>query len=148
MASSTRLRILEAMRARLRRVTVGATDDTYVFLGETPDLGPDDPDIAIAIMPGDDAIRRQGDKFLITLPIEIQALVKVELDHAHLKGEELLADIKTAIELDDDRSLGGLVTRDSMQRLTTRVLPRDEGMTSVGLGVTYTVDYQETWGAP
>lgn len=147
MASSTRLRILEAIRARLRAVTVGQIEDTYVFLGEAPDLGPDDPDIAIAILPGEDAVRRQGQKFLITWPIEIQALVKVDLDEPHVKAEELLADIKQAFEL-EDLTLGGLVTRDSMQRQPTRIVPREAGMTTVGVGVTYTVDYQETWGAP
>lgn len=149
--ASTRERILEACKARLDHVVPPAWfadyGDLVVLLGEVTDLGPDDPPTAIAIVPGEDAIRRQGLKFLITLPIEMQAVVRVDLDDPHTKAEELLASIKRAFEL-EDLTLGGLITRDSIQRLPTRVLPREPGMTSVGVGVTYSVDYQETWGVP
>lgn len=148
--TSTRQRILEACQARLQAVQtpewVAPFADLLVLLGEVTDLGPDDP-AAIAIVPGEDVTRRQGLKFLITLPIELQALVRADLDEPHAKGEELLARIKRAFEL-EDLTLGGLITRDSIQRLSTRVLPREPGLMTVGVGVTYAVDYQETWGAP
>jgi len=148
---STRQRILEACLGRLKASTIVARSEgdvsAVVLLGEVVDLGPDDPSEVMAIVAGEDIVRRQGAKFLITLPIELQAVVRVDLDEPHATAERMLADMKRAFEL-ADRTLGGLVTQDSVQRLSTRPLPREMGMSTVGFGVTYTVDYQETWGAP
>lgn len=146
-----RQRILEACRSRLETIS---TPEWYaphggvlVVLGEMPELGPDDPPAIVAVVAGDDAPRRQGEKFLITLPIELQAVVSVEVDDPYDKAEALLAAIKRAFEL-PDRTLGGLVPSNTIERGQTRVLPREVGQTTLGLGVTYEVDYQETWGAP
>lgn len=151
MATSKRQRILEACKARLSVVETppyyAGFDEILVLLGEVTELGPDDPPAAISIVAGEDSVTRQGNKFLLTLPIELQAIVRVDIEEPHAQGESLLAGIKRAFEL-ADRTLNGLVTSDSIQRLSTRVLPRESGMTTVGVGVTYTVDYEETWGAP
>lgn len=151
MAASTRQQILEACQTRLESVPTPAWyagyDAVLVLLGEVTELGPDDPPAAISIVAGEDLLTRQGGKFLITLPIELQAVVRVDLEDPHAGAEWLLAAIKRAFEL-EDRTLGGLVTQNSIERLSTRVLPREAGMTTVGVGVTYTVLYEESWGAP
>lgn len=155
MADSRRLQILRACEARLRPILDDYFDGGIVMLGEVTDLGPDDPPFAITVVPGDDTTKRQGLKFLITMVIDLQAVVRIDIDEPSVKAEHLLADIKRAFELDenalhptDPRRLVDLITRDSLQRGSTRVLPRDEGMTSVGLSLAYAVDYQETWGNP
>lgn len=151
-ALSLRQRILKACQARLELMVTPPWAPAYdgavdVLLGEVTDLGPDDPPAMVSVVPGDDDLRRQGDKLLITLPIELQAVVRVDIDDALAHAEELLAAIKRAFEL-PDRTLGGLVPSNAMERGGTRILPREAGQTTVGLGVTYMVDYQETWGAP
>lgn len=142
--------IVEALVARLEAIR---SDDEFetdagqaVFVGETPQLGPDDPNEAIAISIGDDEVRYQGENVFLVLPVTIEALVKGDLDRPYLTAERVLGDIKRAIEL-SDRTLGGLVRR-QIERSVTRTLRREPGMTAVGIGVTYLCPYVEAWGAP
>lgn len=148
---SRRQQILEASVARLAVIQRGngyATDaGDAIQLGEFTELGPDDPAEAIAVVPGEDVTRTQGDKHGITLPLEIQAIARVDLDEPHAAAEAVLADIKRAYE-QADRTLGGLLEGKGIRRLVTRTLPREAGMTTVGVGVTYLLDFQETWGDP
>ena len=118
-----------------------------VFLGEKPELGADDPDEIIAIVIGDDEVRVDSKKTFITLPLELQAIVKVTQTNASLRAEAMLGDLKTAMETDavnGRRELGGYPLR----RGTTRTLPREPGSTTAGVGVTYFVDYSEAWANP
>lgn len=133
--------IVEAFRSRLQAIEIGP-----VFLNETPTLGPDDPAIALAVLIGDDTPRFQGERILLTLPVEIQILAKADLDEPWLAVERTLGEVKKGIEL-ADRTLGGAVLR-QIERGVTRTLPRELGSTTVGAGLTYLAPYPESWGKP
>ncbi len=147
---SRRSDILQALKDRVSAINGGAFQTTLgqtIFLGETPDLGPDDPDAAIVIAPGDEEVRiQQGGKLFIAWPISIQAVAKAELQDGWLTIEAVVSDIKKAVEL-SDRTLGGLVEQ-HLQRGATRTLPREPGSLTIGASVLYVANYSETWGAP
>lgn len=147
---STRSAILAAVRTRLQAIarTDGFATDAgaALYLGERPELGPDDPDEAIAIVVRDDAPKAQGHKLFITLPVSICAIAKADLDDPWQSIEDLLADIKVAFEL-DDMTLGGLL-RGPMERGATRTLDREPGSLTIGAQVSYFLPYHETWGHP
>lgn len=150
---SNRQRIIEALRDRvcaIRKSSGFQTDaGATVFLGEAPSLGPDDPDVAIAIVIGEDGGQAyQGEQVLLNLPVEFQALAKACLEHPWRSFEAVLADIKTAVELADRRLGLGRVICHEIERGTTRTLDREEGTDVVGVAITYTVPYTEVWGTP
>jgi len=146
--------ILEVIRDRLCAVTrPGYTTNIgrEVYVGEKPELGPDDPDEAVAILIEDDRILWQQDKKHIELPFEVVAVVKVAADklerkQAWLRLESVLEDIKTALET-DDRRMGGLLT-DNLQSGGTRTLPRESGSEVISVGISYRAKYTESWGQP
>ncbi len=154
---SRRRVIVQAALARLQRIqTVNgfATDaGAALYIGEAPELGQDDPDAAICLLVPDDVPKQQGNKILVTLPLEIQAVAKVDqsklwllIDNAYVEepwliAEVVLEDIKRAIETQDRTVL-------DLERGVTRVLRREPGSTVVGMGVRYSLQYQETWGNP
>lgn len=155
MATSRQL-LLEALRGRLRAIRtsdgfqtdVGASDDTLI-IGESVELGPDDPAVAIAMVVGDEEPQRNGENVFSELPIEFQALVRVSNDGfsaAYLAAEALVSDIKRALEL-SDRSVGGLV-RPRLERGVVRTVPRESGSQTVGVGITYLAPRVEAWGNP
>ena len=148
--ASRRQQILEALRARLWaiRTTAGFATDAgeTVFLGETPELGPDDPEQAIAMVVEDEIPTYQGENLYTTIPIVIAALAKADLDEPWLAVEAVLGDIKAAVEL-ADRTLGGLVTR-QIQRGPTRTMQRDAGSVTVGVAIEYRCPLVEAWGRP
>ena len=150
MADSTRQQIIDAVKARLEAIRQGATFQTdagyVVYVNESPALGPDDPDTAIAVAIGDDIPQWHGEQVLLTLPMEINAVASDQIRDAWRAVEPVLADIKRAIEL-EDRFLGGLL-KYRLSRHSTRTLPRDEGSTTVGVGITYHFEYAEVWGQP
>lgn len=152
MSTSTpkRRAILEALVTRVQDITVAhgyRTDaGALVFLGEKPDLGPDDPSVAVAVVPSEDSVTGQGDKLFVELPIEFQALAKADIDAPHLAIEDVLADLKEAIET-ADRTLGGLAGGE-LTRTATRTMDREPGATTVGVALTYMVPYREQWGHP
>lgn len=150
MSASKRQRILEIVLQRLQAIRVEDDFQTdagqQVFLGETPKLGPHDPDVAVAVVVQDDQPGYQGENILIGLPLEIQAIAKATPDLSYAAAEAVLADIKKAIEL-EDRSLGGLVPR-TFRRGPTHSVERAEGSTEVGVGITYLFPYLEIWGEP
>lgn len=148
--STRRRAILEAVKARLEAIR---QDDGYatdagamVFLCEAPALGPDDPDVAIVILVGEDEPRFQGEHILLRMPMEIQAVAKAGLDEPWLAVEDVLGDIKTAVEA-TDRTLGSLVKR-QVERGATVTLEREPGSTYVGATITYYAPYAERWGHP
>lgn len=139
--ASRRQTLLELFKTRL-----DAIDGTPVLLGETPVFGKDDPDTAIVILPGDDAVKQQGKAILLVLPIELHLLAKVDSDAPWVAIEELLAAVKTAIELDDDLLRAN--DKNAFQRGPTRTLPREPGSTAIGAVLTFFYTYSETWGTP
>jgi len=149
MAARRRL-ILEAIRARLweiRTVNGFATDaGETVFLGETPELGPDDPEQAIAIVVDDELPAHQGENVFSVMPVVVAALAKADLDEPWLAVEAVLGDIKRAIEL-EDRTLGGLV-RLRFERGATRTMKREPGSVTVGVAIEYRAPILEKWGSP
>lgn len=146
-----RQQIIEAVRDRLQDITTLHEFETdagnAVYVGERPELGESDPEAAIALLIGVDQIRTQTEQLLILLPLEIHALAKVDLERqGYLTAEQVLGDIKRAVEL-TDRTLGGLVKR-QIQRGATRVVERRPGSTTVGIAITYFALYTELWGNP
>lgn len=152
---SVRQTLLEGLfRTRLQAIQV---DDGYftdagsnVFLGEAPRFGPDDAATALAIVVADDELlKAQGKAIFLRLPVEIQCLATVEPDRLSEPWkviEEMLADVKRAMEQDDELLHGN--DKRSLARGVTRVLPRESGTTSVGVGITYVLGFQELWGQP
>lgn len=142
--------ILEAVRTRLqaiRQVDGYATDaGAHVFLNEAPVFGPDDAAVAIAILVGEDDPVFQGEHLLIRLPVEIQAIARADLDEPWLAVEDVLGDIKAAMEL-EDRTLGRLVKR-QIERGRTTTLDREPGSEYVGAAIVYVAPYAERWGHP
>lgn len=150
MASSTRQQIIEAVKARLEAIDGEAPYETAVgervYVNEYPAMGPDDPLTAIVVTIGDDIPKGTAEHVILELPMEMHAIASDRIDDCWLAVEPVLADIKRAME-QADRTLGGLVRR-FMQRGITRTLPRDEGSTTVGAGITYVFPYLEAWGQP
>lgn len=153
--ASKRQSVLVALVDRLSVITVDGGFETdagrQVFINESPDLGPDDPVTAVAIVSREDVATWQGGKLLIRWPVEFHALAKVtdpqEAWRASIEAEAVAADIKRAIEL-DDRTIGGLLVNRGLERTTTRILPREPGGTTVGAAVGYVLELTETWGNP
>jgi hypothetical protein len=145
-----RQRILAAMLERVEQIRTENGFNTEVgwkvFLGETPILGPSDPEAALAIVIREDAVLFQAENLRIDLFLEFQALARADINHPWVMVEQVLADIKRAIEL-PDRTLGRLVPN-RITRGSVRTLPREPGSTVVGVGVTYTAPYLEAWGNP
>lgn len=150
MATSTRQQIIEAVKARLEAINGEAPFETAVgervYVNQHPALGPDDALTAIAVVIGEDIPRGTAEHVILELPVEIHALASDHIEDCWLAVEPVLSDIKRAMEL-ADRTLGGLVRR-FMERGPTRTLPRDEGSTTVGAGITYVFPYIEAWGQP
>lgn len=150
MAASKRRLILEAVRARLQEIDGQGAFETdagaRVFTNETPNYGPNDPATAIAMTVGDDQPEWQQGKVLITLPLILIALATASLGEPWKAAEQVLADLKRAMEL-DDRRLGGLLHWELLRGPTqTAELP--EGATTVGVQITYIAQYEESWGSP
>ena len=116
-----------------------------LFIDEVPTLGPDDPPVAIAIGIGEDRVPyNQNEKILVQLPIDVSAIVRVDVVDGWRQREWILADIKKALET-PERTLGGLIP-DRMRRTSTKSMRREPGSTVMGASVTYTFDYGEPWG--
>lgn len=150
MAVPMRQRILEAFMARIQQITVENGYETdagsRVYLGETPELGEDDPINAIAIIVGDTEPQYQGAQVLERLPVEIQALAKADLDQPYIAAEVILGDIVRAVE-QEDRTLGGVVKR-QIEVGPTRTMRRESGMTTVGISITYYAPFTRVFGRP
>lgn len=155
MTASRRLRILEALKARVEAITIanGFTTDAglHVYLGVIPALGADDEKQAIALIPGEDSVGKHLSNIRIDLPVNIAAVADPTLDRPWEAVEAMLLDIKKAVEL-DDRSLGGLLIEGNgvlgLYRGTTEILERRSGTDAVGVAITYGCPYVEAFGAP
>ncbi len=116
-----------------------------VYIGAAPELGPSDPDYAIAIVPGDELATEDG-RISNTFPVEVQAIGKAAAAEAWINLELLLGDLKHAIEL-EDRTLGS-VLKGVMTRGATRTLERPAGSLTIGVGLVYVCPYVDEWGNP
>ena len=155
--ASIRRQILEALKARVIQITKnnGYLTDAgkLVLLGEHPDITPEDLEVAIAFVIGSDDFDQElyigdggpADVLSIRLPVGIAAIARADLDNPLLALEDVLHDIKKAVEV-DDRTLGGLVA--DILRGPTVAHDREEGSDIVGVSVTYYLLYSETWGSP
>ncbi len=154
MATSVRQQILTELLSRVATIAImgGYQTDAgqLVLLGETPQLGPDDPPAAIALIVRDDVPSDQssfGESVdgltVTTLPIDIQAVVKADLEQPWVSVEQVIADIRQAVET-NDRSLGQLLTL-PLARGRTRTLVREAGSTVVGAGLEYRATFDEPW---
>lgn len=154
--SSRRQLLLKAFETQLAAIVAGETaplGDTFetdagrsLFRGDVPQLGPDDPDQVIAIMPRQDEPRAIGRvAFQVVLPIDVHAVVKVDLDDPWTVAEQVVADIKRAIET-EDQGFDGLLQ--DLVREGVSVHPRDPGSTVVAITVPYLCTFLEQWGRP
>lgn len=148
--SSSREAAIGVLKDRLESITVAngfATDaGNRVFVAERPVLGPDDPTSAIAIVVKDDQPTFQGEHVVVTVPVDLQAIVKVDVDGPWMMVEAVVADIKRAVEL--DRDLAGTLIRLGLERGSVRPLDREEGSEYVGAAVQYRLVMAEAWGNP
>lgn len=149
---SNRKTIIQAFVARLAAIQVAngfATDiGLQYFVGETPTLGADDPEAALAVLIGAEQPQWQGKKCYITLPIDVHVIVPAGAS-AYAAQEDAIADVKRAIEVDHD--LGGLLSSAGqfpLRRGAIRPLPRESGSTEVGAVLPYEASFTEGWGAP
>jgi hypothetical protein len=144
-----RLLILTRLAALASTITKANGYDTdaglKVYIGGAPELGPDDPDYAIAIVPGDELATEDG-RISNSFPVAVQSIGKLSAADAWIGVELLLGDLKHAIEL-EDRTLGSIL-KGVMKRGPTRTLERPPGSTTIGLEVFYTCPYLDEWGNP
>lgn len=153
--SSRRKRIIETLIQRLRtiRATAGYETDAGLYLYWGPVvLGPDDPQMAIAVVPGTTETNPlQAGKKIIAMPIEIHAVVREDtpqrgtMENSWAQAEAILSDIKRALEVADpefDRLVADFTAGE------VSPLPRQEGSTMLGLVAEYRVVYTEHWGNP
>lgn len=163
---SLRYRIIEAIQTRLAYITVAHGYHTdageHIFKGEAPTFGPDDPPAALAIVVGaDTVVQQKGSRTITDVPIEIQACVPVDLTDPLLAVEDIIADIRQAIEVEGnnpaplapgdasiDRSLDALCTPKGFRRGSTRPIAREPGATYGGAACEYIAQIDETWGRP
>ena len=148
--SSVREAALGELRDRLEAILVangfGTDAGALIFLGESPTLGPDDPTAAIAMEVQEDIPSFQGEHVVVTVPVDIQAIVKADADEPWMTVEAIVTDIKTAVEV--DRDLAGTLIARGLMRGTVRPLDREAGSQYVGAAVQYRLLMKESWGAP
>lgn len=152
MSDSKRLQFLRAVKALLSTIRTNADFNTdagaNVFMGETVKLGPSDPTSCLSISVLDDDPQNQHVNVASVMAIEVQAHVKADLNEPILIVEQVIADIKVALE-QEDRSLGGIVQKGSgLQRGGTRIIERPEGSEFMGAGIVYRGLLVEKWGNP
>jgi len=150
---SARERIIHALVQRLAAIDGVPPFQTRlgvgkIYVGEVPALGPDDPAEALVVIPDDDQIHHQRRNFEIDWPIVIGAVVRADVVDPWVPVEQAIADIKRAVELADVYLGLPADVKNPMKRGATRVFERPEGSTVIGAGVTYVVNYVESWGAP
>ena len=144
-----RLRILDAMAARLSAITIANGYETNagqaLYIGAAPELSENDPPAGIAIVPLDTTTREDG-PIWETFPLDIQAIAYADLEQPWIAVELVIGDIKRAIE-QEDRTLSSILKGD-LDRNSTKTLERQPGSKTVGAGVTYVCSFVEPWGNP
>lgn len=149
--ATERERIIADTITRLSAILITGGFETdagaNVFVGSHLELGKDDPDEALLIVLGDDTVTKSTPKTYLNLPVEVQATVKVSATNPSVRIEAMLGDIKRAMELLDEKNQRALAGY-PLERGTTRLVPREPGSLTAGVGVTYLIGYSEPWGDP
>lgn len=142
--------VLEAIVGRLEAITTAngfATNaGRAVFLGELPTLGPDDDDVAIVVLAGEEVVRWHGANIAIELTVMVHVVARSDRQRPWVVVEEALGDVKRAIEL-EDRRLGGLLVN-HLERGSVETMPTESGVEVVGLMIPYRAPIVEAWGRP
>lgn len=146
---SIRIDLLDTISARVRDIAVSRGYETdagrRVYVGQAAELGPDDPATAIAIMLGETEITEPSQGFVQEeIDLELQALATGSADDPYRLAEMVAADLKRAVE-QPDRTLGGLV-HGQLSCVAQRMVPREEGVLTVGVAVLYRLRYLRRWG--
>lgn len=148
--TTRRKQALETLRARLAGITKAAGYKTDVGLtllvGQEPVLGPDDPDAAAAMIVQADEKRYEGENVCLVLPVKVAAMARASVIDPHGTVEDIIGDIKTAVEVDHD--LGRTLVNRGLERGVTEPMDRQEGSEFVGATVEYRLMYVEQWGQP
>lgn len=141
------LQRLGALVGAIQKVNGFDTDaGLAVYIGTAPELGPTDPDYAIAIVPGDENATEDG-RISNLFAVQVQAIGKAGIAEAWIGVELLLGDLKEAIEDPNDRTLGSIF-KGVLKRGPTRTLERPPGSTTIGTTITYSGTYIDEWGNP
>jgi hypothetical protein len=147
---SVRQNILTEFVTRLSGISLlgGYQTDAgaLVFVGQTPALSEADPEQALALVVGSDAVGYQGENVLTQLSIVVHAILRADVDEPTLASEAVIADIKKAVEI--DRDLGGILTPRGLERGTTTAALRSQGSEYVAATVEYRCRFVERWGQP
>lgn len=152
MPSPKRLRILYALRERLRVINQAA--GYYTDVGRDVRLDRRDPDYEEAPLchlyfETGEVSAAQNERTRIGQPVTIVAVAKLKSNEPEELGEFLLADIQRAIEL-DDRTLGGLLSRaaEGLQPVAFEISMPDSGSDIVAAAISYAAPYIRTSGDP
>jgi hypothetical protein len=81
----------------------------------------------------------------VALPVEIQIVTRAKPGEAQERIEEVLADVQKAMEVRDELMSVG---ERSLAWAGERVLERQPGTTTAGVGVTYIAAWARPWGTP
>jgi hypothetical protein len=159
--TSKRKAALLELKGRLGYIQVAKGFNTdaglHIFVGEWPRLGPDDAREVLAIAVGDETIEVTDSRIISKLPVEVWALVPGETENPQLAIEDIITDIKQAVEVEENptqtRALGMMeagvpigTTPKGLSRGVTRSLRRSEGSSFVGAAVEYELTFEESWG--
>lgn len=117
-----------------------------VFDGQTPNLSEADPEQALAVILGAETVGYQGENVLVTLSVEIHAVIRADVDQPAAAGEAVLADIKKAVEVDHD--LGGILLPRGLERGASAAARREQGSEYTAAVVEYRCRFVEKWGQP
>lgn len=148
--TSTRQSALQVLQARLSEIRVANGYNTdageRLFIGEQPILGPSDPLASLCIVVRATEPGKQGENVLVRLPVGVQAIVRADSADPWSTIEQVIEDIKRAVERDHD--LGGYLIRRGLERGQEEPLDRESGSTFIGAEVEYRLVFAEAWGAP
>lgn len=147
------IRELAVRLAKIERPDYWTDAGKSITLGEAPAFGDGDPDTAIAIMVGDSSDSRQGlsETYVCLLPVSIQAFAAAapkDGTDPFETVEQLVADIKRAVEREEPTLAGWCLPTPGISRTGVRAIPRQPGAEFVGAAVDYILPFEELWGKP
>lgn len=140
------IRAFKALLTGIKRADGYFTDAGEVIaVGEAYQLGPDDPDVVLAMIVNDeDMLAPQGDvKRAVHLPIDVVVLVRPNLDDVIGSIEDGIEDVRRAVEA--DRTLGGILIN-TLRLGRIRTLPRESATATAGAVLPYTLPVSDAYG--
>jgi len=148
--SSNRQNAIGELQARLSTILVANGFSTnagaMVLIGEVPVFGPDDPIHALSIQPGADEVTFKGEQAFVKLPVKVAVMAKANLSDVWSTIEDVIADVKRAVETDHD--LSKHVVPRGFTRGPTTPLERQDGSEFIGVEIEYRLEFPEVWGDP